>query len=52
MPHLDITTLGTFQAKLDGQSLAAFRTDKVRALLAYLAVEASSSHPLEVAPVN
>jgi DNA-binding SARP family transcriptional activator len=43
MPHLDITTLGAFQARLDGQSLVAFRTDKVRALLVFLAVEADHS---------
>jgi len=44
MGSLNITTLGTFQISLDGQVLAAFRTDKVRALLAYLAVEADRPH--------
>ena len=47
MPHLDITTLGAFQARLDSQSLAAFRTDKVRALLVFLAIEAARPHRRE-----
>ncbi len=47
MPQLDITTLGAFQVKLDGQSLAAFRTDKVRALLVFLANEATRPHRRE-----
>jgi len=38
MPQLEITTLGAFKVNLDGQSLTAFRTDKVRTLLVYLAV--------------
>jgi len=44
MGFLNITTLGTFQIRLDGQNLTAFRTDKVRALLVYLAVEAARPH--------
>ncbi len=47
MPHLEINTLGAFQARLDGQSLAAFRSDKVRALLVFLAVEAHRPHRRE-----
>jgi len=44
MSHLDITTLGAFQTRLDGLTLTAFRTDKVRALLVFLAVEAERPH--------
>jgi len=44
MGFLNITTLGTFQISLDGRNLTAFRTDKVRAMLAYLAVEAGRPH--------
>ena len=44
MSHLDITTLGAFQTRLDGITLTAFRTDKVRALLVFLAVEADRPH--------
>lgn len=44
MPHLKITTFGAFQAKMEGQRLISFRTDKVRALLVFLAVEASHPH--------
>jgi DNA-binding SARP family transcriptional activator/predicted ATPase len=45
MPHrLQIALLGTFQVLLDGQPAARFEYDKVRALLAYLAVEADVPH--------
>ena len=44
VPELRICCLGSFQAKLDGVPLA-FETDKVRALLAYLAVEAGQEQP-------
>ncbi|MCJ7557145.1 MAG: AAA family ATPase, partial [Gammaproteobacteria bacterium] len=47
MPHLEITTLGAIQASLDGQRLASFGTDKVRALLVFLAVEAYHPHRRE-----
>jgi DNA-binding SARP family transcriptional activator/tetratricopeptide (TPR) repeat protein len=40
MPRLTICLLGPFTALLDGVPLTGFRSDKVRALLAYLAVEA------------
>lgn len=43
MPHLDIRLLGTFEITLDGKPLTGFATDKARALLAYLALEAA--HP-------
>ncbi len=40
MPHLRLYTLGPFQALLDGQALRGFASDKERALLAWLALEA------------
>ena len=39
MTHLKIACLGVFHVTLDGETIREFRTDKVRALLAYLAVE-------------
>ncbi len=44
MARLTLTFLGSFQATLDGTPIARFQTDKVRALLAYLAVEAERPH--------
>jgi DNA-binding SARP family transcriptional activator len=44
--HLSLSLLGPFQATLDGQPIAGLRTNKVRALLAYLAV-AAHRHPGE-----
>jgi DNA-binding SARP family transcriptional activator len=38
MPHLSIRVLGPFQVSLDGEPLSGFNSDKVRALLAYLAL--------------
>src|SRR5690349_14595049 len=40
MSQLTLFLLGPLQAQLDGQPLAGLAYDKVRALLAYLAVEA------------
>ena len=40
MAHLCLSLLGPFQATLGGVPIASFESDKVRALLAYLAVEA------------
>ena len=40
MSRLTLSVLGTFQASLDGKPLTGFASNKVRALLAYLAVEA------------
>jgi len=40
--RLQLHLLGTFQAALDGQPLTGFRSDKIRALLAYLAAEPRS----------
>ncbi|MBN1177849.1 MAG: AAA family ATPase [Anaerolineae bacterium] len=44
MAHLDISLLGQFEVALDGQAVTCFRTDKTRALLAYLAVESGRAH--------
>jgi len=44
MAHLAIALLGPFQATLDGQLITTFKSDKVRALLAYLAVEGDRPH--------
>jgi len=38
--HLAIELLGSFRVTLDGEPVTAFESDKVRALLAYLAMEA------------
>src|SRR5688572_16125821 len=39
-----LSLLGPFQATADNQAITGFATDKVRALLAYLAVEADRPH--------
>jgi predicted ATPase/DNA-binding SARP family transcriptional activator/Tfp pilus assembly protein PilF len=39
MPRLELNLLGGFQARLGGATVTAFRSDKARAMLAYLAVE-------------
>jgi predicted ATPase/DNA-binding SARP family transcriptional activator len=44
MHRLRIHTLGDLQVFLDGELVDSFDTDKVRALLAFLSVEASRSH--------
>ncbi|MBN1485090.1 MAG: tetratricopeptide repeat protein, partial [Chloroflexia bacterium] len=44
MPRLQITLLGAFQVTLDEEPLTGFATDKVRALLAYLAVQSHRRH--------
>lgn len=44
MSHLAIFLLGSFRVTLDDVPLTSFATDKVRALLAYLAVEANRPH--------
>jgi predicted ATPase/DNA-binding SARP family transcriptional activator len=40
MARLVLSLLGAFRATLDGEPVTGFQSDKVRALLAYLAVEA------------
>lgn len=47
MARLKLRFLGTFEATLDDAPLSGFRSDKVRALLAYLAVEAGRPHRRE-----
>lgn len=48
MARLLLTLLGAFEVDLDGQPVTAFEYDKVRALLAYLAVEADRPHRREM----
>jgi len=51
MAHLSLSLLGPFQATLNGQPITGFEANKVRALLAYLAVEAHrhpGGHPRQV----
>jgi predicted ATPase/DNA-binding SARP family transcriptional activator len=48
MPRLVLSLLGSFQVTLDGQPVTDFKSDKSRALLAYLAVEADRPHRREV----
>lgn len=47
MARLTLSLLGTFEAALAGEPVATFEYDKVRALLAFLAVEADRSHRRE-----
>jgi DNA-binding SARP family transcriptional activator len=47
MTHLDIALLGSFTVTLDGQPATDFDSNKVRALLAYLAVESDRPHRRE-----
>ena len=44
MKRLQIHLLGAFQAALDARPVSGFESNKVRALLAYLAVEAHRPH--------
>jgi len=43
--HLSMALMGPFEVTLDGEPVTWFQSDKVRALLAYLAVEAAIPHP-------
>ena len=47
MPHLALSLLGTFRATLDDAPITSFESAKVRALLAYLAVENTRPHARE-----
>lgn len=47
MTRLSLSLLGRWQATLDGEPITAFESDKVRALLAYLAVESDRPHRRE-----
>lgn len=44
MPALTLQFLGAFEVRIDAATVARFRSTKVRALLAYLAVEADRPH--------
>src|SRR5207253_11340065 len=44
MPRLEHFFLGRFSVRLDGRPVTAFESDKVRALLAYLVIEARHAH--------
>jgi DNA-binding SARP family transcriptional activator len=48
MARLQLYLLGTFRTTLDGAALTTFGYDKVRALLAYLAVESDRPHHREM----
>lgn len=48
MSQLKLSLFGPFRAAIDGQPLASFPTDKVRALLAFLALEPDKPHRREV----
>lgn len=47
MARLSISLLGTFAVLLDGEPVTTFESDKARALLAFLAVEADRPHRRE-----
>jgi DNA-binding SARP family transcriptional activator len=47
MAHLSIRALGPFQVCIDNISVAGFGSDKVRALLVYLALEGDRPHTRE-----
>ncbi len=48
MAHLSIRVLGPFQAHLNGEPVTGFASDKVRALLVYLALSPDRPHRREV----
>ncbi len=48
MATLSISLLGSFLVNSGGQPVSGFKSDKVRALLAYLAVEADRPHRREI----
>jgi WD40 repeat protein/DNA-binding SARP family transcriptional activator len=47
MPHLGMEFLGGFRVTHDGYPLTTFESNKVRALLVYLATESQRPHPRE-----
>ena len=47
MAKLSLSLLGPFQVVLGGQPVIGFKSNRVRALLAYLAVEADKPHRRE-----
>ena len=44
MPRLTLSLLGAFHVEMDGKNIVGFGSNKVRALLAYLAAEVGHSH--------
>jgi len=48
MAHLALALLGPFQATLDGLRVQGLSSPRLRALLAYLAVERAHEHPREL----
>jgi DNA-binding SARP family transcriptional activator/predicted ATPase len=48
MAHLSLCLLGSFRVMLDGEPVTGFKSNKERALLAYLAVETDRPHRREV----
>ena len=48
MARLSLSFLGPLQVMLDGRPVARFESNKIRALLVYLAVELARPHPREV----
>lgn len=48
MPRLSLSLLGSFQITLDGQPLSGFKSNKARALLAYLVMESDRPHRREM----
>lgn len=51
MARLQISLLGPYQAVMDGQPVTGFESNKVRALLAYLAVKLTDPTPGRLLPV-
>ena len=47
MSKLELNLLGVFSASLDGSPATSFESNKVRALLAYLATESQRPHARE-----
>jgi DNA-binding SARP family transcriptional activator len=47
MARLSLSLLGSFHVGLDGAAVTTFESEKVRALLAYLAIEANQPHRRE-----
>src|SRR5438094_9355069 len=47
MSTLELSLLGTFEVALNGSAVTGFRTDKMRALLAYLCLGAGHAHRRE-----
>jgi DNA-binding SARP family transcriptional activator/predicted ATPase len=48
MAHLSLSLLGSFRVTLDGRPVTGFKSNKERALLAYLATEADRPHRREL----